>query len=228
MQKAISLFVCFWWTHSLAGQFVSLEGERVENLEQIWEHVNNTIGSCPDKIKYRVDTSKKTFSRFKGQPPLVVLNQKDSDDQLEMVLSHETSHVCLFAKTKGASNLERFRFIDEGLANIIGGQAVNARKEYRTKSLKVAKKLLNTMGISFTKVQAWTKYFGRPPKADFDAYNVGSTFIFFIEESYGKERVEKFYLKIGEHRDLGKAVREAFGISLEELEKNWLAYIRSS
>ncbi|MFZ4713724.1 MAG: hypothetical protein ACOYL6_08440 [Bacteriovoracaceae bacterium] len=148
-------------------------GNPISKYDQIFSRVNAIFaGNCPSPII--VKQNDKPQSEFRVRRSTILLGTNALGKREEMVLAHETTHLCLAQITKGTSNLERFRFFDEGFASIVGG---NFSSEYRNRALSVASKKARKGEVSFALVQKWSKYFGDPPNADYEAYEVGASFI---------------------------------------------------
>jgi hypothetical protein len=148
-------------------------------------------------------------------------------NRFAMVLAHESAHLCMAKLTNGLSNTEPFRFFDEGFANIVGGQFVGGEKVYRARALAAASQNAAKDGISFDRIQKWSTYFGDPPDADWDAYLVGSSFIFFIQDTYGQQKLLTFFKEIGRLGNLNAALQAVFHQSATTFQKSWLVYLRT-
>jgi hypothetical protein len=228
VNKTVSFVVFFILSHSIiAGNFVDKNGKILPEHTAIWDFVNKEVGDCPRKITFKDDSDGDGVSRFVGNPPQVMMGKPSDHPKFKMILAHETSHICLFNKTGGMSNQERFRFFDEGLADIIGGRFVDVDKWYKKLAFERTKKKLSQGKVSFHLVQKWKEYFGTQLNVDYDAYMVGATFNFFLEEEYGPSKQQKFFRSIAKTQTLAKSINQTFGIEIAEFEKKWTAYIKS-
>ncbi|MBC86727.1 MAG: hypothetical protein CL677_06060 [Bdellovibrionaceae bacterium] len=212
----------------LFARYVDKNGEKKEQFKSIYSFVNKHVGSCPKKIFFGHDKRKDGFSRFKGATATVTMAKPPEHENFKMILAHETSHICLFNKTNGASNTEPFRFFDEGLADIIGGRFVGGESNYKKKAFSKAKAWNKEGKVSFSKVQKWNDYFGNPPDVDFGAYMVGATFVYFILDSFGKDTLELFLIDIGKTKSLKITIKNIFDMNQDHFEKLWLKYIEEA
>lgn len=143
------------------------------------------------------------------------------------LLTHEMCHLSLYNLTNHQSMRECFRFLDEGLAEIIGRQIAepNELELYKIKSINSAKNQIQN--LSFKKVQKWDEFFGAfdSPQKNWDAYEVGVSFIFFIFDTYSKEKLYELFISISKTENLSKSVFEVFGKNETEFEKEWRTYV---
>ncbi|HTQ45347.1 MAG TPA: Ig-like domain-containing protein, partial [Polyangiaceae bacterium] len=77
-------------------------------------------------------------------------------------------------------------------------------------------------------LEQWSTYFGVPPKADFDAYDVGSAFLFFVEGKYGQDKLKALLVDLGRTRELAASARAVLGLSADETEAAWEQYLRAA
>lgn len=182
------------------------------------------MGKCP-KIIHVVHATGST-SQFHPPTSTIRIDQHSFKNNYETVVAHETSHLCLVNLTNGLSNTEGHRFYDEGLASIIGAENGNNIEAFKKRSLVVAAKKAKKNEVAFSKVQKWRTYFGDPPDADWNAYLVGSSFIFFLIDHYGENKLPKFFSEVGNNKNWETAIQKTFGISSLDLEEKWLDYLR--
>ena len=83
---------------------------------------------------------------------------------------------------------------------------------YRKSALITAARKARKGGVSFAAAQKWSKYFGEPPNADYDAYDVGASFIFFVEDTYGEKRLFSFFQATGREPSLDAPSRRFWGV----------------
>jgi hypothetical protein len=178
-------------------------------------------GACPQKIT--VTENREHPSEFHPRSSTIELGT--DADKNGMVLTHETTHLCMASLTRGASNTEPYRFYDEGFASIVGGGKSPA---YRKRALATAARKAAKGEVGFAKAQKWSTYFGDPPHADYDAYDVGASFVFFVEDVYGEKRLFAFFRSTGSEKTLDAATRKAFGESADAVETQWLAYLKTA
>jgi len=96
---------------------------------------------------------------------------------------------------------------------------------YKIKSINSAKNQIQN--LSFKKVQKWDEFFGAfdSPQKNWDAYEVGVSFIFFIFDTYSKEKLYELFISISKTENLSKSVFEVFGKNETEFEKEWRTYV---
>ncbi len=184
--------------------------------------------NVPKKIvvKYITDTTEKT-SRFDPINEIVLINEYSVKYDLIGVIAHESCHLCMENFTEKASVKEEFRFLDEGFADIFQSIITNKADDYKNESLAIAAVQYNRNNISFEKVKKWSTYFGDPQiKINFYAYPVGSSFDFFIIDTYGMERLITFFKDIGRTQDLGKSLKKIFNNDKQSIESEWLQYLK--
>jgi len=179
------------------------------------------LNSCPQQI--HVILTNETISKFDSSTSTVFINSKANEIEADLV--HEAAHLCLEKLTKGFSNTEPFRFFDEGLANIIEAEWNSKKDDYKKKALIFASQEARSGNISFENIQKWNQYFGRPPRANWNAYLVGSSFIFFIQETFSDSKLNHFFKTISENGNLEKSLLTVFGLTNIEFEKKWLHYL---
>src|SRR5262249_41286970 len=71
--------------------------------------------------------------------------------------------------------------------------------------------------------------FGDPAiKADFDAYLVGSAFLFFLDDAHGAGTSKRVLVDIGKTRSLARSLASVLGQSQSEVEQAWEGYLRAA
>jgi len=218
-----SLFI-FVFGCSSTNHFYDFKGNSLEKNNPIWNAVNKELrGYCPSEIT--VNYIDGNTSKFHPSNNAVSLNMRAIRYNYTTVLAHESAHLCLFNLTNGASNKNEFRFIDEGLASIIGAQAGKDFSSYEKQSLVTAKMKLEDGQISFTKIQNWKEYFGTPPKADYNAYKVGSSFVIFFKEKYGQDAFFSFLKDLGQTQNLKLSLQNTIQKDSKEVETEWQRFL---
>jgi len=143
-------------------------------------------------------------------------------------VGHETAHLALARLTGGASYIDPFRFLDEGLATILQKEIDGTLPRYKRHALVLAARRLTAGSVRLPDLQAWSKYFGDPKvKADFDAYEVGSAFVFFVQDTRGNDALRKLYVDLGRTRALATSLSSVLGRTYDETEQDWEAYLRT-
>jgi predicted SprT family Zn-dependent metalloprotease len=183
-------------------------------------------GNCPKDITLAYEDIK-TAGGFDPNKNIIKLNPKKySMNNENMVVTHEACHLCLANLTNKNSNKEEFRFIDEGWASIVGG---DFSSQYKINSIIKTKEKINTGEVSFKKVQKWKIYFGgsNTGKYNWSAYNVGTSFVYFILDTYSQDKLYDFFISIGKTENLSASILETFNKQESEFEKDWLGYVKS-
>lgn len=200
-------------------------GMPLPDYDEVWDSLHAYYGAALPSPVY-IAYTQGGISGFDG-PDTVVLSFQDlmNDKQRLPTLAHEASHLGNYSLTAGQSSETPFRFIDEGFAGLWQFRAdIEGFKGY---TMDVAKDYLAHGKVSFAQVQDWSSYFGSSPDHfDYKAYNVGSSFVFFLTDTYGEDGFRRLLTSIGQEKDLGRALKGEFGISMAEAEANWVAYIR--
>lgn len=185
-----------------------------------------------DKVpqKIVVQYVKGKTSRFDPVGERVLINEYSAqgDPDGVGVVAHESCHLCLENFTQGASIQEEFRFFDEGFADIFESIIINKADDYKKESLAIAALQNIRNNVSFEKVQKWSRYYGDPQiRTNFYAYPVGSSFDFFIMDTYGINRLFAFFKDIGQTQDLAKSLRNIFKSGQQAIEVEWLQYLKT-
>jgi hypothetical protein len=158
--------------------------------------------------------------------------------RLTAAIAHETTHLAIFNLTQngekhGASIFNEFRFIDEGMAELVG-RRVGGFGPPKWDKVKAA----NQSGkIDFTQASNWRNeppYQGAPGRFNTAlpsyfsyefSYAVGASFISFLESIRGLDGVKEFLRSLGIHRELETSLKEVYGLSLSDTEIAWKAFI---
>jgi len=180
-------------------------------------------GACPDVIHVKFTQS--STSQFHPPTSTIKIDPGSAKENLEVVLAHESSHLCMANLTKDFSNTEPFRFFDEGFASIMGAEAVGQAEVYKKQALATSAQYARHGKVKFEMIQKWKEYFGIPPEADWNAYQVGSSFIFFARDAFGAEKVREFFGAVGQSGDLDKALLSSFKCSKSSFESEWIKYL---
>ncbi len=184
-----------------------------------------------DKVpqKIVVQYIKGKTSRFNPVGEMVLINEYSAQkDPVRVgVVAHESCHLCMENLTQGASIKEEFRFFDEGFANIIESIITNKADDYKKESLAIAAFQNTQNNVGFEKVQRWSRYYGDHQIRTNNAYPIGSSFDFFIMDTYGINRLFAFFKDIGQTQDLAKSLRNIFKSGQQAIEVEWLQYLKT-
>ena len=227
MKSIVGIFVALLSHSAFSIHFIDEKtGKPVEELDYIWQELHQFYGDdlpTPIKVKYHDD-------RFSGfEPPnklWISNNHKEPSSRHYGVVKHESSHIGNYKTTEGASYTNRFRFIDEGLADVLRYE--NQGTSHRDKCAATSKKFLNDGKISLELVMDWKVYFGDPygtGAVEFDAYSIGANFIYFIIDTFGKNTVKEFLEKLNKKVSLNQVFLEEFGLDMVQIEEEWKKYI---
>lgn len=178
----------------------------------------------PEKIIVKYITG--NASQFDYINDIVKITEYHANFDSVRTIAHESCHICMAHFTNNASVIEIFRFFDEGFANIFGNMAINKLEDYKKESLSIAAIQNNKNNVSFDKIEEWSKYFGDPnTHTNFYAYPVGSSFDFYIIDTYGMYNLFLFFKDIGKTYDLEKSFKNIFNKNKLEIENEWKHYL---
>ena len=168
--------------------------------------------------------------RFDSQSPTITISDAIEGNRLVQVVAHESSHLSMSQLTRGASATEPFRFFDEGYSDLVGKMiAGEDMANHKRSSLAIANREVTTKGVGFETMQHWSDYAGNfPSPKQAYAYPVGSSFVYFVIDSFGKKKLFDFFRDIGETLDLDTSLRNIFGLTAVEVEQRWKDYLASS
>ena len=212
-----------------AGQhhYFDSEGTPLPQWDPIWDDLDAFYGaSTPERIT--VEFWDGSTSRFSGPDQSITLNP--AGEQVTTV-AHESSHLCNYNITQGASITNSFRFFDEGFAEIMGTGIAGEADWYKTRTLAIAELERRAGKVSFAQVQDWNTYFknGAPSSPsstwNWNAYQVGSSFAYMIQDTRGEAAFHAFLVDIGNTRDLGTTLANLFATTTSAFEQDWLTYL---
>lgn len=209
-------------------------GTPIRDCAAVWQHLSAFFGEAlPTRIT--IEKENEGTSHFDPGRNLVYISKTSLQGQGVAapssecaVVAHETAHVALAKLTDGASTMEAFRFLDEGLATIIQERVDGTIARYKRAALGLAARRLSIGSVKLTDVQVWSKYFGDPGvKADYRAYEVGSAFVFFVEDTWGEGALRRLFRDLAKTKSLDASVGNIHGRTLDETEREWESYLRS-
>jgi hypothetical protein len=181
--------------------------------------------SVPKNIIVKYTTG--NTSQFDTINEAVLSNEFSAKNDLSGIIAHESCHLCMANFTKMASVREEFRFFDEGFADIFQSTITSKSDDFKNESLTIAALQNNRNNVNFEKVQKWSEYFGNPQiKTNFYAYPVGSSFDFFVIDTYGMDRLITLFKDIGKTQDLEKSLKNVFKNDKQSIESKWLQYLK--
>jgi len=151
----------------------------------------------------------------KKNPVIVLFLNRDDHTKLQQTLVHEMTHVFLeLFRTKG-----RIRtWLHEGFAQYFEFKHKPGRSR-----LALSRRIVKAMvSANATRPLAgfWTAYF---PPTDVAGYAQAWSLVDFMATS--KKRTGKFIIKIKQGRSQEQALKEAFGLSREQLEAKWKRHV---
>ncbi|OFZ24595.1 MAG: hypothetical protein A2381_13950 [Bdellovibrionales bacterium RIFOXYB1_FULL_37_110] len=164
--------------------------------------------------------------RFNCESNEIFINQNDPLQKKLVTIAHETSHLMHCQITNNKSTNEELRFVDEGLASIIGQRITGDEDSYKAQTKEESALERDKGNVSFELVKKWKKYFGTGNIAtsNWKAYRVGSSFIYYLIYKYG-EGTPFDFLKYLERSSFQEALLKTTGNSEQEIEVAWLEYI---
>lgn len=200
-------------------------GKPLKQYEAVWEKVSSIYrGTMPSYVTIEL-TNNDIVSQFDTKNNRILASRRHFKTMPEEVIAHETSHLSLHRLTRGVSMMEAFRFIDEGYANIVGKTVMGSLAQYKESSICFATSECRKGSVGFEKIQKWSKYFGSPSKANWNAYLVGSSFIFYIIDTYSEEKLWEFFLDIAQTGDLSLTFTNVFRKTIAQVEDEWKRYL---
>jgi hypothetical protein len=129
--------------------------------------------------------------------------------------------------TQMMSKENRFRFFNEGFARLF--EYSENPSWYFNTTMKVGKEYLKKGKVSFSQIEDWITYWGDPEVGNLDpnAYNIGSTFVYFLINTYGKNCFRKFLVVIGKTQNLNLALSQTYQLSRKKAQRRWRKYIQN-
>ncbi|MBN2496291.1 MAG: hypothetical protein JXR96_16985 [Deltaproteobacteria bacterium] len=208
-----------------ASHFVDSAGAPLPQWSFIWERLHAYYGaSTPETITVVLKGSGASHGFHPPSRSIFLAPGADAE-----VVAHESTHLCNFELTRGASNTLPFRFIDEGLANIMASRIAGDGGGYKACALAAARQESLKGELSLARVQDWRVYFGdpkrRPSALNRRAYEVGASFVFMLEDTRGSDALRAFLMDIGRTRDIEKTSQSVFSSTAKRLEEDWLRYL---
>ena len=202
------------------------QGRPLPRWDGVWTKLEAFFGSgTPARITLRWFSG--NGGRFHGPSLTITISDAPSGNELVRVVAHESAHLGLYQLTRGASAMEPFRFFDEGYADIvsqtIAGQdmALHKRSAIARASAQVKAKALG-----FAQVQRWLSYAGNGPSQRNDhAYSVGSSFVYFVSDCFGEQKLLDLFRDVGATRDLDTSLRHVLDLGVAEVEQRWQDYV---
>jgi hypothetical protein len=205
--------------------YFDCERKPLPQWDFVWDQLFAYFGSAtPQTIT--LEHSDGDTSRFHPQTMSIELGPgRDRTD----TVAHESAHLCNYNLTQGASTTKPFRFVDEGFAEIMESEISGQADWYRTFALAVAEQERQQGRVSFEQVQDWSTYFGDSSSTsssrNWNAYQVGSSFEFMLEDTRGADALRGFFVDIGSTRDLGTTIARQFSSTTNGIEQEWFAYL---
>lgn len=197
--------------------------------DTVWSKLDAIFGaSTPQRITIRPFSG--DGGRFDGASNTIRISDAIEGNDLVEVVAHESSHLGMYELTQGASATEPFRFFDEGYSDIVGKTIAGAdMANHKRSSLAIANRELNVKGVGFEKLRHWSDYAGNvPSEKQAYAYPVGSSFVYFVIDSFGEKKLFDFFRDTGKTRDLDASLRNVLGLTAVVVERRWKDYLAKS
>ena len=209
-----------------AHHYFDERGQPLPEWDGVWSKLAALFGSdTPPRITL------KRFSgvggRFHGSSRTIVVSDAVAGNGLVQIVAHESAHLCLCQVTRGASSMEPFRFFDEGYAHIVGKTIAGENMtNHKRSTLSIASAQVEAEALGFATVQRWSSYAGTlPSEGNEYAYPVGSSFIYFVIDAFGENKLFDLFRDVGETRDLDASFQHVFGLGAAAIEQRWKDYV---
>lgn len=208
-------------------KFCTMDGERIRHYDSTWKELKSFYGRyMPQNIRIRYEEGQKG-GYFDATNRIVTVGMAP----ISLLIPHESSHVILYKMTNGKSNTDEYRFIDEGWASIVGARFTGYH--YKKSALRTAKKELEKGNVNFDTVQNWTEYFGnwkttkrKGVKRNYDAYDVGASFVYYLVDEYGEKKYKKFLVALGKEPGLNTALLKIYDKPMDQIQSDWQYYVQ--
>jgi dienelactone hydrolase len=207
-----------------AYHFHDASGRPIVRYETAWQIVHAFFGEATPPLVH-VAFHERANSYFHPETSTVSISRHPAEKNPEIALvAHETAHLALARLTHGASTSEALRFLDEGLASIIASRAKGDADAYRSRAFVVAAQRAGEDDAILVHAARWSEYFGDPGMhPDYDAYDVGAAFDFFLMKEFGEGATRRLLTDLGDTRDLGRSCARVLGRGVGEIERLWRA-----
>ena len=192
----------------------------------VWSKLHTFFGSdTPPHITLRQFSGR--GGRFNGPSHTIVISDAAAGNGLVQIVAHESAHLSLYQVTRGASAMEPFRFFDEGYSDIVSKTIAGENMtNHKRSALAIASAQVKARALDFAKVQHWSSYAGnRPSEGNDYAYPVGSSFVYFVIDSFGERKLFDFFRDVGETKDLDTSFQHVFGLGAAAVEQRWKDYV---
>lgn len=212
-------FILFQRTYRIE-QFYSDNSYEFNRLKQTFDiyFPEYNINSC--RVKY-ILSKRSFFQRKKNMIYLSFFNRRRYNE----LIPHELSHIALSYKTNSYSTIEPNRFFDEGFANIIQNICLNKHEKYKQTALSASKLQLSIGNLSLVRVQDWDNYYDRYHNSFPFSYKVGSSFCYYIIDTYSDKYLDKFFKNISNDIYIDNVFESVFDKSFSEINDEWEKYI---
>jgi hypothetical protein len=212
----------------VAARYVDENGRPLAQLDPAWDAVHDFFGDAVPPV-VRVSYVARGTSRFDPDTNGISISRESLHGHPEVaIVAHETTHLALARLTKGASTSEPLRFVDEGLATIVQSRVEHEADLYRRRASIVAAQRAREDEAILAHAQRWSQYFGDPAiRADFEAYEVGASFVLFLLDTFGPDDTRRLFADLGGTRDLSRSCVRVVGRDLASIELGWRASLDS-
>ena len=161
------------------------------NLEDAWLFVDSLFcGNVPEKIDVKIERKSgasphnpidNSFSL--GFHPDNLYAKQYPKKFVREIAAHEITHFALFRISKGASTVETFQFLNEGLASIVGNAFISNNENYKINSFSAGHYFHLAKKTGLEQIMDWCKYFRS--SYDWRAYFVASSLVYLFLDKYG-------------------------------------------
>lgn len=191
----------------------------------------------PEKI-YIKATSNNNSSFDTKLGNTIYISEKHSKYKYQFIhtVVNETSHLAMYKMTNGNSATNKFKFLDEGLAEVLSARSIN-NLDYKHFAIKESFRQLKQGNLSIKKIQNWKLYFGlwqknikpvvKKQKQNFNAYHIAASFIYFMIDNFSEKKLKTFIKNIAITNNLNDSLKTIINANIELTEKMWIQYIKN-
>ena len=199
--------------------YVSSKGEVLEGYEKGYAVLQSYFGEAvPKKITVEF---KDNESNYNNRWNTITLKAPNKNAFSICHIAFMSSHLALFNFADEAPQREEFRFL-YGFSDLIKSESCDALKEYKQWAIRTTNDISKDKGISFEKMQDWSSL---QTQIGDRSYQVGGSFMLYIIDTYGKDKLLAFFKAVGDSKNLDKALQASLGKDKATIEKEWLTYI---
>ena len=224
----------------LESKYISIKyDKRVEEFANaVFTHVNDIEGFITQEWKGLLPPKIRVILLYSDGPGPYNINLNETylpvksrsiNSSLEVAgnIVHETFHLVntnlLEQKCKFETGMEinSFKFLDEGYAQLIESKFMNKFNENKRGIDEYSKKIVLANSFDFKELKTkWSDIFSSP---DVYIYNLAYSFAYFLEEKYGEDKYKALFLPTTNTSEDSwlEYVENYFGSSIDDLMVEW-------